>query len=113
MALFQELKDTKLDPDIAIYNILITGLCNNGKLSIARELFYSLASKGLQPNVPTYNIMIKGLCKEGLIDEAGELLEKMDGNESQELLVHSLFEVHWVMLRSVVELLANIEEHKH
>jgi len=28
-------------------------------------------------------------------------------SESQELLVHSLFEVHWVMLRSVVELLAS------
>ena len=27
--------------------------------------------------------------------------------ESQELLVHSLFGVHWVMLRSVVELLAS------
>ena len=46
MALFQELKDNKLDHNIAIYNILITGLCNKGKLSIARELFYSLASKG-------------------------------------------------------------------
>ncbi len=63
-----------------IYNILIGGLCNVGKLTEAKELFYSLFAKGLQPNVQTYTIMIKGLCNGGLLDDASELLEKMDGN---------------------------------
>ena len=80
MTLFQDMEDKMLGNDIVIYNILIDGLCNVGKLTAARELFYSLLAKGLQPNVQTYNIMIKGFCKEGLIDEASELLEKMDGN---------------------------------
>ena len=74
------MEDKKLDHNIVIYNILIDGLCNAGKLIAARELFYSLPTKGLKPHVWTYNIMIKGFCKEGLIDEVSELLEKMDGN---------------------------------
>ena len=67
------MEDKKLDHNIVIYNILIDGLCNAGKLIAARELFYSLPAKGLQPNVRTYNIMLKGLCKEGLLEEASEM----------------------------------------
>ena len=63
-----------------IYYILIEDLCNFGKLTTAREVFYSLPTNVLQLDVPTYSIMIKGLCQEELIDEACELLEKWDGN---------------------------------
>ena len=59
---------------------MIEDLCNFGKLTTAREVFYSLPTKVLQLDVPTYSIMIKGLCQEELIDEACELLEKWDGN---------------------------------
>ena len=74
-------RDGRLNHNILIYyNILIEGLCNSGKLTIAREVFYSLPTKVLQPDVPTYSITIKGFCQEELIDEACELLEKWDGN---------------------------------
>ena len=47
MALFQDMEDKMLGNDIVIYNILIDGLGNVGKLIAARELFYSLPAKGL------------------------------------------------------------------
>uniref|UniRef100_A0A2N9EBU1 Pentacotripeptide-repeat region of PRORP domain-containing protein n=1 Tax=Fagus sylvatica TaxID=28930 RepID=A0A2N9EBU1_FAGSY len=84
---FDKMRARGQHPDLQTYGhlvrwliILIDGLFNVGKLTTAREVFYSLPTKGLQPNVRTYTIMIKGLCQEGLIDEASELLEKMDEN---------------------------------
>jgi len=37
MALFHEMEDKKLDLKIVIYNILIDGMCNAGKITTARE----------------------------------------------------------------------------
>jgi pentatricopeptide repeat protein len=71
------MEDKKLCSTIRIYNILIDGMCTNGKLMTARELFYSLATKGLKPDACTYNTMIKGLCAGGLINEASALLKEM------------------------------------
>ena len=46
MELYQEMEDKKMCLTIRIYNILIDGMCTNGKLMTARRLFYSLATKG-------------------------------------------------------------------
>jgi pentatricopeptide repeat protein len=46
MELYQEMEDKKSCRTIRIYNILIDGICTNGKLMTARQLFYSLATKG-------------------------------------------------------------------
>ncbi|XP_059444414.1 pentatricopeptide repeat-containing protein At1g64100-like [Corylus avellana] len=70
----------KFASNILFHNTLIDGMCNAGKLTIAREMFNSLPTKGLQPNYRTYNIMINGFCKEGLLNEARELFEKMNKN---------------------------------
>ncbi|XP_059441427.1 pentatricopeptide repeat-containing protein At1g64100-like [Corylus avellana] len=70
----------KFTSKILFHNTLIDGMCNAGKLTIAREMFSSLPTKGLQPNDRTYNIMINGFCKEGLLKEARELFEKMNKN---------------------------------
>ena len=80
MVAFQKMESKRMDHNIVIYNILINGLFNVGKLKNAREIFYSLPTKALRPNVWTYTIMIKGFFKDGLIDEVVELLEKVDGN---------------------------------
>ena len=66
-----------MDNDIVIYHILIDGMCEAGKLKLAREIFSSLSDKGLQPNVSTYTTMIDGLCNEGLLDEVSYLKEWM------------------------------------
>jgi pentatricopeptide repeat protein len=64
----------KFASNISFYNTLIHDMCNDGKHTIAREMFSSLH------NVQTYNIMINGFCKEGLLNEARELFEKMNQN---------------------------------
>ncbi|MCD7449273.1 hypothetical protein HAX54_051013 [Datura stramonium] len=54
---------------IEFYNVMINGLCKNGKLDKARALFEKLSFIGLLPDVRTYNSMINGFCLEGLLDE--------------------------------------------
>ena len=82
------MEDKNLDRNIVIYSILIHGLCNAGKLSAARELFYSLSTKGLQPNVRTYTIMLKGLCKEGLLKKQVRYLRKWMGVDVHLMITH-------------------------
>ncbi|CAA7039193.1 unnamed protein product [Microthlaspi erraticum] len=84
----------------AKYNIIIDGLCKDGKLDDAINLFNEMemkgikamlsptalsseafvktpSSKGVKPNVKTYTVMIAGLCKKGSLSEADLLFRKM------------------------------------
>ncbi|GAB4855436.1 hypothetical protein Ancab_024059 [Ancistrocladus abbreviatus] len=80
MAIFRKRERKELHFDIAIYRILIDGLCESGRHSTAIQLFSSLSERNLQPNLKTYSVMPKGLCKAGLLVEAIELFERMEEN---------------------------------
>jgi pentatricopeptide repeat protein len=45
------MEDRKLELNIIVYNFLIDGMCNVGKITAAGELFNTLPTKGLQPSV--------------------------------------------------------------
>ncbi|KAJ6953716.1 hypothetical protein NC652_005446 [Populus alba x Populus x berolinensis] len=58
------LENCKFELSVEIFNCLIDGLCETGKLKTAWDLFYRMSNEGLKPTVVTYSIMIHGLCKE-------------------------------------------------
>ncbi|CAH2048202.1 unnamed protein product, partial [Thlaspi arvense] len=99
---FKQMVSAGVPPDIWTYNILLDGLCNNGKLEKALvvfqdmqksevelgmckagkvedawDLFSCLSLKGVKPNVVTCNTMISGLCRKDLLQEADALFRKM------------------------------------
>ncbi|CAN8253428.1 unnamed protein product [Cochlearia groenlandica] len=57
-------------PNIWTYNILLHGLCNNGKLEKALVIFEDLQKSEVEPNIFTYNIIIKGMCKTEKVEDA-------------------------------------------
>ncbi|PNX80474.1 pentatricopeptide (PPR) repeat protein [Trifolium pratense] len=80
------------------YNILIDGLCKEGRLQDAQGIFQDLLTKGYNVTICTYNTMINGLCLEGLSDEAMTLLSKMEDNDcipdviTYQTIIYALFE---------------------
>jgi len=81
--LFRALEESDLDLDIVIYNVMIDGLCKDGKLNDARKVLARLLVKGLRFDSYTFNIMIGGLCRKGLLDDAEDLVMKIEKNGCQ------------------------------
>ncbi|CAM8907125.1 unnamed protein product [Rhodiola kirilowii] len=59
------------------YNTLIDGLCKDGLIDKAKELFLEMKKKDISPNVITYNILIGGLCRAGKWEEAQAMSHTM------------------------------------
>ncbi|KAM7274832.1 hypothetical protein ACFE04_016698 [Oxalis oulophora] len=77
---FEEMGRFKCDPDIITYNTLVDGLCQAGKVKIARNLVNGMSKKkdaNLQPNVVTFTTLIRGYSMKREIDEALSVLEEM------------------------------------
>jgi pentatricopeptide repeat protein len=51
------------------YTIVVDGLCTNGRLRDAQEVYQVLLNKGYHLDARIYNVVINGLCKEGFCDE--------------------------------------------
>ncbi|KAL4575445.1 hypothetical protein LXL04_022289 [Taraxacum kok-saghyz] len=66
------------EPNCHVFNTLIWGLCNDGKLYQAVTFFDQIVKNGFEPNVVTYNTLINGLCKFGKPSSAMILLKKME-----------------------------------
>ncbi|XP_026384523.1 pentatricopeptide repeat-containing protein At1g12300, mitochondrial-like [Papaver somniferum] len=65
------------DPNIITYTNLIKGLCLQGKIQVAVELFDKMIDRGVQPNTITCNTIITGLCRVGELENALHLLRNM------------------------------------
>lgn len=50
-------------PDAMTYGILLDGLCDNGKLEKALEIFEVLEKSKMDLGVVMYTIIIEGMCK--------------------------------------------------
>ncbi|KAM7513833.1 hypothetical protein LguiA_003416 [Lonicera macranthoides] len=48
-----------LQPNTCSYNIMISGLCKEGKLKEANTLFNKMEEKGCLPDGHTYNIIVQ------------------------------------------------------
>ncbi|MED6177150.1 hypothetical protein PIB30_095236 [Stylosanthes scabra] len=74
---FNDLKDRGYFPDRVMYTRVIEGCCKNGRLGVARKLWFEMIQKGLLPNEYTYNVMLHGYCKAGDLVEAKKLFNDM------------------------------------
>ncbi|XP_023644130.1 pentatricopeptide repeat-containing protein At1g63330 [Capsella rubella] len=101
---FKQMVYDGVPPSIMIYNILLDGLCNYGKLETAMagkvgeawDLFCSLNHKGVRPCVVTYNTMISGLCGKRLLHKGDALFRKMkeDGILPDDCIYNTLIRAH-------------------
>ncbi|CAM8930725.1 unnamed protein product [Rhodiola kirilowii] len=66
-----------LQLNLICYNTLIDGLCNDGLIDKAKELFLEMKKKDISPSVVTYNIVIDGLCRAGKWEEAQAMFHEM------------------------------------
>ncbi|KAH9625142.1 hypothetical protein KSS87_015101 [Heliosperma pusillum] len=82
ISLRKKMEKKGVAPDIVIrvYNTIINGLCEAGRLVEATKVFSTLVSEGLQLDVTTYSTQIKVLCKQGLLGDATKLLKEMADN---------------------------------
>ncbi|MED6138948.1 hypothetical protein PIB30_079272 [Stylosanthes scabra] len=63
--------------DVAGYNNIIAGFCENGMLSDAETLFEELWSKSFSPDVPTHKTLIEAYLKMERIDDALRIFPRM------------------------------------
>ncbi|CAM8907128.1 unnamed protein product [Rhodiola kirilowii] len=66
-----------LQLDSICYNTLIDGLCKDGLIDKAKELFLEMKKKDICPNVITYTMVIDGLCRAGKWEEAQAMFHEM------------------------------------
>lgn len=70
LALFDEMKRVKCEPDAFTYNYTIPCLVDSGKLEDACDLFRQMKEKSWVPSVPVYTALVNSLCKIAKIDIA-------------------------------------------
>ncbi|KAF8117978.1 hypothetical protein N665_0007s0027 [Sinapis alba] len=68
----------RVEPDVQTYNILISGLINEGKFLEDEELYEEIPHRGIVPSTFTYkNSMVDGLCKQTRLDEVKQMFVSM------------------------------------
>ncbi|XWS08846.1 hypothetical protein CRYUN_Cryun40dG0035400 [Craigia yunnanensis] len=64
-------------PILSTYNtVVLCGLCKNGHIEEAIDLFHSLENTKYKPSIELFNILIGGMCKAGTSEEARKCLLK-------------------------------------
>ncbi|CAI8606849.1 unnamed protein product [Vicia faba] len=64
-------------PDVFGYNMVIGGLCREGKWSEANDLFQDMPRRKCVPDVVTYRTLFDGLCRGMQFQEAAVVLDEM------------------------------------
>ncbi|KAL4580484.1 hypothetical protein LXL04_016679 [Taraxacum kok-saghyz] len=67
-----------VEVDACCLNIMIKGLCKNGKINDALQVFDEFPKQNCKPNVRTFSTLMHGLCSLGRVEEAFSLLQKME-----------------------------------
>ncbi|GAU27088.1 hypothetical protein TSUD_103970 [Trifolium subterraneum] len=74
---FLTLTNSRVNPDIITYNILINACCEARNIEDAKKLFKELRKNGLSPDCVTYGTLIKGLYMIDKKEEAFNLFGDM------------------------------------
>lgn len=64
-------------PDVVTYNIMIRGLCNDGPMDKAYDLFLEAEENAVVPDVITFSTLIHGFIRINKPSKVIELLHKM------------------------------------
>ena len=77
---FQEMRDSGVQPDIVAYNMLINACAGAGAIDNALETVQTMQSEGINPDVISYTSLIKACAIRGtpeVVDLAEEIFEAM------------------------------------
>ncbi|XP_076903062.1 pentatricopeptide repeat-containing protein At1g05600-like [Bidens hawaiensis] len=81
LQVFQEMNSQYCYPTHETYQVLMKGLCEDGRINEAIHLLYSMfwkiSSKGSGEDVLVYKILLDTLCAYGHVDEASDILNKV------------------------------------
>ncbi|XP_062190590.1 pentatricopeptide repeat-containing protein At5g57250, mitochondrial [Phragmites australis] len=67
--------------DLAMYSIVVDGLCKGGYLEKALDLCESMKKEGLCPNIVIHNSVLNGLCQQGCLTEAFRLFDYLESSK--------------------------------
>ncbi|KAJ4714671.1 Pentatricopeptide repeat [Melia azedarach] len=73
-----QMKEANIEPDIVVYNNLLSGYAQAGKMSDAFELLKEMRKKGCDPNANSYTVLIQALCGQEKMDEAMRVFVEME-----------------------------------
>ncbi|KAL4592617.1 hypothetical protein LXL04_005619 [Taraxacum kok-saghyz] len=80
LTLFQELKESNMEPDSFTYSNAILSFSENGDIQEACTCYNKIKEMTLLPSVEAYLSLVKGLCRIGEIDSALVLVRECLGN---------------------------------
>ncbi|KAF0918839.1 hypothetical protein E2562_026211, partial [Oryza meyeriana var. granulata] len=69
-AVYQEMLDAGIRPDVVAYGMLISAFCKSGKCDEAIKVFHEMEESGCMPSPHVYCMLINGLGLEERLDEA-------------------------------------------
>ncbi|RLM92818.1 pentatricopeptide repeat-containing protein [Panicum miliaceum] len=77
----KEAQQSGLSVDLAMYSIVVDGLCKGGYLEKALDLCERLKKEGLHPNIVIHNSVLSGLCQQGCLTEAFRLFDYLENSK--------------------------------
>nr|GEX28334.1 pentatricopeptide repeat-containing protein At1g63330-like [Tanacetum cinerariifolium] len=78
-ALFQDLPNKGLHPHARTYSVMISGLCREGLVGDAKELFLKMEKSDCLLDNITYRVLLQRYLKNNHYDDVEMLLQEMDG----------------------------------
>uniref|UniRef100_A0A0E0JGQ4 Pentacotripeptide-repeat region of PRORP domain-containing protein n=1 Tax=Oryza punctata TaxID=4537 RepID=A0A0E0JGQ4_ORYPU len=79
--ILKEAEQNGYSVDLAMYSIVVEGLCKGGYLEKALDLCESMKEEGIHPNIVIHNSVLNGLCQQGCLTEAFRLFDYLESSE--------------------------------
>jgi pentatricopeptide repeat protein len=77
MEIYHDMRENKLQPNVATFNALIDLCARNGDVERAADIFRDMCAAGVAPDLITYSTVIKGYCVKGELEQAITLFTLM------------------------------------
>ncbi|OEL37513.1 Pentatricopeptide repeat-containing protein [Dichanthelium oligosanthes] len=77
----KEAEQSGFSVDLAMYSIVVDGLCKGGYLEKALDLCESMKKEGFRPNIVIHNSVLSGLCQQGCLTEAFRLFDYLENSK--------------------------------
>jgi pentatricopeptide repeat protein len=77
MDVYHDMRENKLQPNLATFNALIDLCARNGDVERSTEIFRDMCALGVTPDLITYSTVIKGYCVKGELEQALTLFTLM------------------------------------
>ncbi|KAK4759847.1 hypothetical protein SAY87_022978 [Trapa incisa] len=75
--LYEDIAFARVELETYTFNLLMSALCDVGRVEDARDLFDKMPDKGCEPNEYSLGILVRGYCRERLSGKGLEFLNEM------------------------------------